>query len=382
MHLDSETDGGRLDPEILAVTPFAIELDDEVAPDAIDDNVDSESEPVAEVEVDPDVDVAELAEVEVEVAAAQAALDAEFLDQGTLELLGIYLHEVRRFPLLSAEEEISLSRAYDQGRAATARLTAGVEDRDERVHLDHVARTGERARRKLVESNLRLVISVARKHLNRGMPLGDLIQEGNIGLSRAVDKFDWRRGFRFSTYAYWWIRQAITRSISDQSRVVRIPVHMTGQISRYARASGRMAQELGREPTVEEVAEWMDISIARAEEIRQAAQVPLSLDAPIGDESDSQIGDLVEDDGQPNLVETVSKSLLRDSVGEILAGLNPRERRVVEMRFGISDGKARTLAEVGDELQISRERVRQIETDALRKLRRPTIRRRLAEYLG
>jgi RNA polymerase primary sigma factor len=356
-----------------------------------------DEEPLAELDEAADADAAEAVptaddldepeitpELEAEVEAVdQAAVDEAFLDQGVLELLGIYLHEVRRFPLLTAEEEITLSRAYDEGRAAEAKLRAGAEvTAGERAELEAAANAGERARRRLVESNLRLVISVARKHLNRGLPLSDLIQEGNIGLSRAVDKFDWRRGFRFSTYAYWWIRQAITRAIADQSRVVRIPVHMTGQISRYARASSRLAQELGREPTVDEVAAWLEIPVAKAEEIHQAAQLPVSLDAPVGEDADSAVGDFVEDPQQQPLIDQVSRSLLRDSVEDVLAGLNPRERRVVELRFGLGDGLARTLAEVGDELQISRERVRQIETEALRKLRRPTVRRKLAEYLN
>jgi RNA polymerase primary sigma factor len=272
------------------------------------------------------------------------------------DVLTQYLSRVRDGRLLDAEEERDLSR---------------------RAHA------GDRgARRRLIESNLRLVISVARKHLNRGLPLSDLIQEGNIGLSRAVDKFDWRRGFRFSTYAYWWIRQAITRAIADQSRVVRIPVHMSGQISRYVRAASRLAQELGREATVEEVAAFLEIPLAKAEEIHQAAQVPVSLDTPVGEDSDGSIGDFVEDPSQLPLLEVVSQSLLRDSVEEAMLGLNPRERRVVELRYGLSDGRARTLAEVGDELQVSRERVRQIETEALRKLRRPGVRRKLAEYLN
>jgi RNA polymerase primary sigma factor len=358
--------------------------------DALDDLAESEELPEAEAAApevgttdEADEDSEAIAAVdEGEVAAAQAAIDADFLEQGVLELLGIYLHEVRRVPLLTAEEEISLSRAYDNGRTAQSKVARPECAGDEKRQLEHTIRMGERARRRLVESNLRLVISVARKHLNRGLPLPDLIQEGNIGLSRAVDKFDWRRGFRFSTYAYWWIRQAITRAIADQSRVVRIPVHMSGQISRYARASSRLAQELGREPSVDEVAAWLDIPISKAEEIHQAAQVPVSLDAPVGEDADSYLGDFVEDASQPSLIDAVSKRLLKASVGEVMEALNPRERRVVELRFGLGDGRARTLAEVGDELEISRERVRQIESDALRKLRRPTVRRKLAEYLN
>jgi RNA polymerase primary sigma factor len=378
MALETRTDHDPdRDGEEIVLDPIPAELLG-AADEALED-----AEPAAIVDEDGEPSEAELTpELEAEAVDA-AAVDEAFLDQGVLELLGIYLHEVRRFPLLTAEEEITLSRAYGGGRAAQETLTAGSELPDaERIALEAVAATGEKARRRLVESNLRLVISVARKHLNRGLPLSDLIQEGNIGLSRAVDKFDWRRGFRFSTYAYWWIRQAITRAIADQSRVVRIPVHMSGQISRYARASNRLAQELGREPTVEEVATWLEIPVAKAEEIHQAAQLPVSLDAPMGEDADSAMGDFVEDPAQQPLIDVVSKSLLRDSVEDALGGLNPRERRVVELRFGLSDGMQRTLAEVGDQLQISRERVRQIETEALRKLRRPTIRRKLAEYLN
>jgi RNA polymerase primary sigma factor len=363
--------------------PYPEPVEDALVEEAVETGLADEEvdEPLDPDEEGP-VDAASLAELEGEVQQA-AQLDEAFLQEGVLELLGIYLHEVRRFQLLSAEEEISLSRAYDDGRASAAKLLAGVElSGDERSRLDSSVRAGERARRRLVESNLRLVISVARKHLNRGLPLPDLIQEGNIGLSRAVDKFDWRRGFRFSTYAYWWIRQAITRAIADQSRVVRIPVHMSGQISRYVRAASRLAQELGREATVEEVAAFLEIPVAKAEEIHQAAQVPVSLDTPVGEDADGSIGDFVEDPTQPPLLDVVSQSLLRDSVEEAMLGLNPRERRVVELRYGLSDGRARTLAEVGDELQVSRERVRQIETEALRKLRRPGVRRKLAEYLN
>ncbi|HEY3107209.1 MAG TPA: sigma-70 family RNA polymerase sigma factor [Chloroflexota bacterium] len=364
-------------------SPYPEPVEDALVEEAVEAGLaDEEVDELRDPDEEGPVDAASLAELEGEVQQA-AQLDEAFLQEGVLELLGIYLHEVRRFQLLSAEEEISLSRAYDDGRAAAAKLLAGVEPSgDERARLDSSVRAGERARRRLVESNLRLVISVARKHLNRGLPLPDLIQEGNIGLSRAVDKFDWRRGFRFSTYAYWWIRQAITRAIADQSRVVRIPVHMSGQISRYVRAASRLAQELGREATVEEVATFLEIPVAKAEEIHQAAQVPVSLDTPVGEDADGSIGDFVEDPAQPPLLEVVSQSLLRDSVEEAMLGLNPRERRVVELRYGLSDGRARTLAEVGDELQVSRERVRQIETEALRKLRRPGVRRKLAEYLN
>jgi RNA polymerase primary sigma factor len=370
----------------IVVEPFASPYPEPAEDTAVEEVVevgltDEEVDEPLDPEDEGPVDAASLAELEGEVQQA-AQLDAAFLQEGVLELLGIYLHEVRRFQLLSAEEEISLSRAYDDGRAATVKLLAEELVGDDRPRLESAVRAGERARRRLVESNLRLVISVARKHLNRGLPLPDLIQEGNIGLSRAVDKFDWRRGFRFSTYAYWWIRQAITRAIADQSRVVRIPVHMSGQLSRYVRAASRLAQELGREASVEEVATFLDIPLAKAEEIHQAAQVPVSLDTPVGEDADGSIGDFVEDPTQPPLLEVVSQSLLRDSVEEAMLGLNPRERRVVELRYGLSDGRARTLAEVGDELQVSRERVRQIETEALRKLRRPGVRRKLAEYLN
>jgi RNA polymerase primary sigma factor len=379
--VDRFPENGWTDGESPAALPLPeATLDVEGVEDAEIADVAAEADEV-EVDTEEAVDAESLAELEGEVAQVETTL-AQAFDDGQLELLGIYLHEVRRFTLLTAEEEITLSRAYDEGRASATKLRGADLPVADRRRLEALVRTGERARRRLVESNLRLVISVARKHLNRGLPFPDLIQEGNIGLSRAVDKFDWRRGFRFSTYAYWWIRQAITRAIADQSRVVRIPVHMSGQISRYVRAASRLAQELGREPRVDEVAAWLDIPVAKAEEIHQAAQVPVSLDTPVGEGSDGSVGDFVEDPGQPPLIDAVSQSLLRDSVEEAMTMLNPRERRVVELRYGLVDGRARTLAEVGDELQVSRERVRQIETEALRKLRRPGIRRKLAEYLN
>jgi RNA polymerase primary sigma factor len=346
--------------------PDTVALDEVVGDDGdVDANAEVEQHSV-ESDIEPEV---------------TTIIEEEYTDQVAPELISIYLREVRRVALLTPVEEVELARAFNDGRTAATTL-GETTDTTERARLERLQMVGERARRRLVESNLRLVVSLARKHLGRGLPLPDLIQEGNIGLSRAVDKFDWRRGYRFSTYAYWWIRQAITRAIADQARVVRIPVHMTGQISRYARATGRLAQELGREPTVKEVADWLEISVEKAEEISQAAQMPVSLDAPVGEDEDSYISDFIEDRSQPSLVEVVSKRLLREQVDQVISGLTPREQRVIELRFGLLDGRPRTLAEVGDELRVSRERVRQIESDALRKLRRPSVRKKLLEYLN
>jgi RNA polymerase primary sigma factor len=346
--------------------PDTVALDEVIGDDGdVDANAEVEQHS-AESDIEPEV---------------TTIIEEEYTDQVAPELISIYLREVRRVALLTPVEEVELARAFNDGRTAATTL-GETTDTTERARLERLQMVGERARRRLVESNLRLVVSLARKHLGRGLPLPDLIQEGNIGLSRAVDKFDWRRGYRFSTYAYWWIRQAITRAIADQARVVRIPVHMTGQISRYARATGRLAQELGREPTVKEVADWLEISVEKAEEISQAAQMPVSLDAPVGEDEDSYISDFIEDRSQPSLVEVVSKRLLREQVDQVISGLTPREQRVIELRFGLLDGRPRTLAEVGDELRVSRERVRQIESDALRKLRRPSVRKKLLEYLN
>lgn len=266
----------------------------------------------------------------------------------------MYLREIGKIPLLSFEEEIEFSKRVERG--------------------------DKRAYDRLVEANLRLVVSIAKKYVGRGMSLMDLIQEGNIGLARAVEKYDWRRGYKFSTYATWWIRQAITRAIADQARVIRIPVHMVETINRYARIARKLMQELGREPQPEEVAKVMGIEPEKAREIVKVSQEPASLEKPVGDEEDSILGDFVQAT-DPTPDDQAAHSLLREHIWEVLQSLTDRERKIIEMRFGLIDGKTRTLEEVGKEFGVTRERIRQIEAKALRKLRHPSRAKKLKDYI-
>ncbi len=267
----------------------------------------------------------------------------------------MYLKEIGRVPLLTAENEVELARRIEEG------------DDD--------------AKRRLAEANLRLVVSIAKRYVGRGMLFLDLIQEGNLGLIKAVEKFDYRKGYKFSTYATWWIRQAITRAIADQARTIRIPVHMVETINKLIRVQRHLLQELGREPTAEEIAEQMEVSVDRVREILKVAQEPVSLETPIGEEEDSHLGDFIEDEDAPAPAEAASYLLLREQIGEVLSSLTPREKRVLELRFGLDDGRARTLEEVGQVFGVTRERIRQIEAKALRKLRHPSRSKKLKDYL-
>ncbi len=266
-----------------------------------------------------------------------------------------YLKEIGKIPLLNSEEEIELARRMEEGDSE--------------------------AKKKLAEANLRLVVSIAKRYVGRGMQFLDLIQEGNLGLIKAVDKFDYRKGYKFSTYATWWIRQSITRSIADQARTIRIPVHMVETINRLLRTSRQLVQELGREPSDEEIAERMDMTPERVREIRKISQDPVSLETPVGEEDDSHLGDFIQDDQVAVPVEEATFKLLREQLIEALSTLTEREQKVLRMRFGLDDGRARTLEEVGKEFKVTRERIRQIEAKALRKLRHPSRSKKLKDYL-
>lgn len=267
----------------------------------------------------------------------------------------MYLKEIGKVPLLSAEEEIDLARRMEEG--------------------------DQEAKKRLAEANLRLVVSIAKRYVGRGMLFLDLIQEGNLGLIKAVEKFDYRKGYKFSTYATWWIRQAITRAIADQARTIRIPVHMVETINKLIRVQRQLLQELGREPTPEEVAAQMHMPLERVREIQKISQEPVSLETPIGEEEDSHLGDFIQDDNVPVPAEAASFTLLKEQLDEVLETLTAREQKVLRLRFGLDDGRARTLEEVGKEFNVTRERIRQIEAKALRKLRHPSRSRKLKDYL-
>ena len=297
--------------------------------------------------------------------------------------VGMYLREIGRVSLLSATEEIALAISMQKGKRGSEQLMEEREflSKEEISKLRADEARGRASRRRLIEANLRLVVSVARKYAGRGISLLDLIQEGNFGLLRAVDRFDYRKGHRFSTYATWWIRQAITRAIADQSRTIRLPVHMVEAVGRLTQVSHRLQQKLGREPLADEIAEEMNISPDKVRQIVGASQQTVSLEMPIGEEEDASLGDIIEDRNTIAPAEAASQQILKEEVLDMLGGLTVRERRVIELRYGLEDGYNRTLAELGDELGVSRERVRQIEAEALTKLRASKETGRLKEYL-
>ena len=296
---------------------------------------------------------------------------------GTDDPVRMYLKEIGKVNLLSSDEEIELAQAMDAGNAAKEQLAelqaAGEEIPAEvQAELDKAIKKGERAKQRLAEANLRLVVSIAKRYVGRGMQFLDLIQEGNLGLIKAVEKFDYTKGYKFSTYATWWIRQAITRAIADQARTIRIPVHMVETINKVIRVSRQLLQELGHDPTPEEIAEEMSMPVERVREILKIAQEPVSLETPIGEEEDSHLGDFIPDEDASEPAEAASFTLLKEQLVEVLSTLTPREEKVLKLRFGIEDGRTRTLEEVGKEFNVTRERIRQIEAKALRKLRHPS----------
>lgn len=335
---------------------LASELGDDINPDQIDKVFDAFEEFGVDVLKDDmeEPDIEDLEEVE----------DIKLEDINTINLEGVsiddpvrmYLREIGKIPLLTYEEELELAKGVLAG--------------------------DENAKQKLAESNLRLVVSIAKKYVGRGMLLLDLIQEGNMGLIKAVEKFDYTKGYKFSTYATWWIRQAITRAIADQARTIRIPVHMVETINRLIRTSRHLLQQLGREPTVEEIAHEMEIPVEKVVEIQKIAQDPVSLETPIGEEDDSHLGDFIQDDDSPAPQDSAAYTLLREQLEDVMNTLTPREAKVLKLRFGLEDGKARTLEEVGREFMVTRERIRQIEAKALRKLRHPSRSKRLRDYMN
>jgi RNA polymerase primary sigma factor len=296
--------------------------------------------------------------------------------------IGLYLKEIGSVPLLSREEEVALAKRMEAGKRAQAKLQGKGLDAQSRAELQAIARDGLAAREHLVQANSRLVVSVAKKYMGRGVPFIDLIQEGNIGLIRAAKKFDYTMGNKFSTYATWWIRQAVTRAIADQSRTIRIPVHMGDQINKLLRTTHRLTQELGRDPSPEEMADALDLAPEKVENMLQVARRPLSLELPIDEEGDSELGDFIENDEAAAPAEVVSTSILRDLLQDVLEELPPREVRILQMRYGLVDGKTYTLEEVGQKLGVTRERIRQIEVQALGRLRHPAHARKLRDFLA
>lgn len=339
-------------------------------------------------DVDDDIILDEEDEVEVEKIDLSVPEGVSVEDP-----VRMYLKEIGKVPLLSADEEIELAQNMDDGAVAIEKINVlkgrldgaseeeKAEIKEEIKTLQRDVDKGADAKKRLAEANLRLVVSIAKRYVGRGMLFLDLIQEGNLGLIKAVEKFDYKKGYKFSTYATWWIRQAITRAIADQARTIRIPVHMVETINKLIRVSRQLLQELGREPSPEEIAKEMSMPVDRVREILKISQEPVSLETPIGEEEDSHLGDFIKDDNVPVPADAAAFTLLKEQLEEVLGTLTEREQKVLTLRFGLEDGRARTLEEVGKEFNVTRERIRQIEAKALRKLRHPSRSRKLKDYL-
>ncbi len=345
---------------------------------------------VYQVLADENIEVVEMVdELDAEEFAreARSARDDDLaLKAPTNDPVRMYLKEIGKVPLLTAEQEVILAKAIDEGEAATAELDRAMNGAKKpsstRLRdLQRTERQGQLAKKKLIEANLRLVVSIAKRYVGRGMLFLDLIQEGNLGLIRAVEKFDYNKGFKFSTYATWWIRQAITRAIADQARTIRIPVHMVETINKLIRIQRQLLQDLGREPTPEEIGREMEFTPEKVREILKVSQEPVSLETPIGEEEDSHLGDFIEDSDAVVPVDAASFILLQEQLDSVLHTLSDREKKVIQLRFGLTDGHPRTLEEVGREFGVTRERIRQIESKTLSKLRHPSRSQKLRDYL-
>ncbi|NSW51705.1 MAG: sigma-70 family RNA polymerase sigma factor [Anaerolineae bacterium] len=355
---EAEQDVGQLEEAFSALMSAGIPyIDDETLEEPSDE------------ELDDDVDEPQL-------------FSDDLANIDTDDTIGLYLKEVSRVPLLTAEEEVDLAQRIERGRMAREELARGKVEPIRRSELRRLIEDGWEGREHLITANSRLVISVAKKYMGRGVHFLDLIQEGNIGLIRATKKFDYRRGHKFSTYATWWIRQAVTRAIADQGRTIRVPVHMGDQINKLLRLQHQLTQRLGREPSVEELAEALEVTPKKVENMIQVARRPLSLETPTDDEEDSVLGDFIEDDEAPAPDESATYNLLKEHLSQVLDDLPPREVRILQLRYGLLDGQAYTLEEVGRKMGVTRERVRQIEAQALSRLRHPSVRHKLRDYLG
>lgn len=380
---------GKLDPGELSDVVDTMDLDGDQMDRIYDSLADlgievGSDEFLTDLPDDGEPPLEEIAEIEEE----------ELVDPNTLvdsfnidDPVRMYLKEIGKVPLLTADEEIRLATAMSAGNAAKEHMAAAEKEgevipEEELAALKKDVKQGEKAKQKLAEANLRLVVSIAKRYVGRGMLFLDLIQEGNLGLIKAVEKFDYTKGYKFSTYATWWIRQAISRAIADQARTIRIPVHMVETINKVIRVSRQLMQELGHDPSPEEISEEMGMPVDKVREILKIAQEPVSLETPIGEEEDSHLGDFIPDEGVSEPSEAASFTLLKEQLVDVLSTLTPREEKVLKLRFGIEDGRTRTLEEVGKEFNVTRERIRQIEAKALRKLRHPSRSKKLKDFLN
>ena len=378
---------GRLDSAEMMEVLDEVELDSDQMEKIYDSlesmsiDIGSEEDILPEIPDDMEPPLEEIVDLEEELVDPNTLVDSFAID----DPVRMYLKEIGKVPLLSPEEEIDLAQKMSAGNLAQEQMEAADEGslpEEETARLKKLIKEGEKAKQKLAEANLRLVVSIAKRYVGRGMLFLDLIQEGNLGLIKAVEKFDYTKGYKFSTYATWWIRQAITRAIADQARTIRIPVHMVETINKVIRVSRQLLQELGHDPSSEEIAEEMSMPVDKVREILKIAQEPVSLETPIGEEEDSHLGDFIPDEGASEPSEAASFTLLKEQLVDVLSTLTPREEKVLKLRFGIEDGRTRTLEEVGKEFNVTRERIRQIEAKALRKLRHPSRSKKLKDFLN